>query len=292
MPAAPRAHVPIDLRTKEMKKRILILLHQNDQDDNVARYVITYLSRFWEADGHEVIFTRGTGELIPADVVVVHVDLSVVPDEYLEFAGQYPAAVNANVGDIRKSTISRQTVKADDSYDGVVIVKSNLNYAGRPERRLAHSAAKQEQRVAKFRSSNDYLVFRSVREVPAIFFESDYFIIEKFLPEKNKGLFSVRFYQFLGDRESFFSMSSKHPIVNGSSCESAALIEPSDEIRLIRQQLKMDYGKLDYVIRDGKVVLLDVNKTTGYWRTNERNRSLDLESIYRDRAQGIYSYLS
>ncbi len=28
----------------------------------------------------------------------------------------------------------------------------------------------------------------------------------------------------------------------------------------------MDYGKIDYVVHDGKVVILDVNKTTARWR--------------------------
>ena len=70
---------------------------------------------------------------MPADLVLLHVNLSVVPDEYLELASRYPIVVNGKAKDIRKSTYSTLRVTRDDPYAGPVIVKSNLNYAGVPE---------------------------------------------------------------------------------------------------------------------------------------------------------------
>jgi hypothetical protein len=73
-------------------------------------------------------------KLAPADILLIHVDLSVVPDEYLEFASRYPIALNKAAKDIRKSLISLNLVRAGDSYSGKVIVKTDLNYGGSPER--------------------------------------------------------------------------------------------------------------------------------------------------------------
>jgi hypothetical protein len=39
------------------------------------------------------------------------------------------------------------------------------------------------------------------------------------------------------------------------------LPSPPDAIRRLRRRLGIDDGKLDYVMRDGETVLLDVNRT-------------------------------
>ncbi len=39
------------------------------------------------------------------------------------------------------------------------------------------------------------------------------------------------------------------------------LASTPDAIRGLRRRLGIDYGKLDYVVHDGEVVLLDVNRT-------------------------------
>jgi hypothetical protein len=88
------------------RKRIAVLFHECQSEERLPLYAIHYLAGFWRADGLEVLYLFGAREHVPADILVVHVDLSVVPDEYLEFAGRYPAAINATVKDIRKSTFS------------------------------------------------------------------------------------------------------------------------------------------------------------------------------------------
>ena len=117
-----------------MKKTIAVLFHESRRDRGPRDYAIGALARFWRRDGHRVVFLYGVEKFVPADLVVVHVDLSVVPQEYLDFAARYPAAVNGGVRDVRKSSFSRNRLAAEDSWDGRVIVKSNLNYAGIPER--------------------------------------------------------------------------------------------------------------------------------------------------------------
>ena len=41
------------------------------------------------------------------------------------------------------------------------------------------------------------------------------------------------------------------------------IVEPHPEVLEIRRTLGFDYGKFDYVLHDGRVVLLDINKTPG-----------------------------
>ena len=120
-------------------KRIAILFHENARGRDPRDYAIHSLASFWEEDGHRVTLLYGVKKFVSADVVIVHVDLSVVPQEYLDFAARYPAALNGRVGDVRKSSFSANLVDAANPYAGPVIVKSNLNYAGIPERLIAAS---------------------------------------------------------------------------------------------------------------------------------------------------------
>ena len=71
---------------------------------------------------------------MPADLILVHVDLSVVPEKYLAFASRYSIVLNGRLPDIRKSVVSTNLVGMRDSWTGPVIAKSDLNYGGRPER--------------------------------------------------------------------------------------------------------------------------------------------------------------
>ena len=91
----------------------------------------------WREDGHTVIYLFGTRRLIPADLIFVHVNLSVVPDAYLEFASRYPIVINGRIRDIRKSTTEPAATRR--SLGRPVIVKSDLNHGGEPERTLRHS---------------------------------------------------------------------------------------------------------------------------------------------------------
>jgi hypothetical protein len=77
-------------------------------------------------------------------------------------------------------------------------------------------------------------------------------------------------------------------IVNDRTQISSETVEPHPEIIELRREMKFDYGKFDYVIHSGKVVLLDTNKTTGASAVH----TPELEAMRRHRADGIYSYFS
>jgi hypothetical protein len=204
--------------------------------------VITYFADIWREEGNEVIFLFGTKKFVPADLIIVHVNLSVVPDGYLEFARRYPIVLNGEIKDIRKSTFSKNLIRSVDSYEGKVIVKSNLNFAGRPERKLLYSSYLKRflrlllswfyckaTRTPYFKSCRDYRLYDHHRLVPHGYFKNPNLVVERFLPEMENGFYVVRNFHFLGDRMTCNKLVSNHPIVKGYTHMKNEKIEPHPE---------------------------------------------------------------
>ena len=281
------------------RRTIAILFHENQHKRRLSSYAVKFLADFWRQDGNRVLYLFGVRKFVPADLLLIHVDLSVVPEEYLEFASRYPIALNRRVKDVRKSVISTNLVKRGDAYSGRVIVKSDLNYGGHPEwtlqgppslwrRLLPISSTRNTAQDSGSRTPIEYRIYGSLAEVPTADFERADRVIEKFLPEREKTFFVVRHYQFLGDRSTCTRLFSMHPIVKDHTVVRIEDVDPHPEIVHARERLNFDYGKLDYVVHEGRPVLLDANKTTGADRTVSRH----LNARRRHRADGIYSYFS
>jgi hypothetical protein len=294
MPALEECGEPMARR-----RRIALLFHEADREFDLGIYLVTVFAEMWREAGHDVVFCFGTDDFVPADVAVLHVDLSVVPEAYLELAARYPVAVNGQVRDIRKSTLSAHRLRRGDDWDGPVIVKSDLNAAGDPERRrgvgplpprsawrraLAVGLERTGRRLPRFSRSLDYRVFERLTDVPRACFDDPALLVEKFLPEREGGLHHVRLYHFLGDRWSCTRMAARHPIVCGKTHVSSEEVEPHPEIVALRHALGFDFGKLDYVVHDGKPVLLDANKTVA---SGNLARTPERLARWRRRAAGI-----
>lgn len=267
------------------KKKIAILFHGKENPANVKDYLITYYAQIWVDRGDEVIFIFGTERYVPADLIIVHVDLSVVPEEYLQFAAEYPMAINGKVKDIRKSIISPNLVTGASAYQGKVIVKSDFNYAGLPETRLcpeyAHSAAR------LFRSPHGYQVFNSYSAIPNELLKTDGIVVEKFMPECEHGLYHVRFYNFLGSRGNSMRLASRRPVVHINEAVAIEAIPVDPRLDDLRKKLNFDYGKFDYVVIDGEIILFDTNKTTGFIGKTDDPK---IREMRWQRAMGIYDY--
>jgi len=270
-------------------RHIAILIHENEDEHSLRRYAIATLMEFWLEDGHRVTVLRGTGHTVDADLLVVHVDLSVVPRSYLEFASQYPITVNSRVGDIRKSAFAINQVTADDPYDGAVIIKSDLNCMGNPEARLLGLRLNGGNgQSVPYRAG--FRMLPHVRDVPPRIFRRRDLVVQKFEPEMDGPLFCVRNMHCLGNHLSFVRLKSRSPVVKSTNClPGIEPVEPEPELIALRQRLHLDYGKLDYVKRGGEVILLDINKTIGAGRMGETPQ---MRTMRRARANGLYDYFS
>ena len=262
---------------------MVILFHERQGPDRAPFYAIHHLSEIWRADGLDVVYVLGAGEFVPADLAIVHVDLSVVPEEYLDLARRYPIAWNAELKDIRKSSFSTLRVTRDSDYSGPVIAKSNLNYAGVPERLLDGASDD-----APFRASTDYRVYESLPEVPGELFDQPDVIVEKFLPEVEDGRFHVRTVEFVGDRHTSLRATADYHVVSDATQLEAEPVDAPSELFELRRRLRLDYGKFDYVVHGSTVSVLDVNKTVG---ASVRMPSGELAALRRHRADGIYGCL-
>lgn len=231
-------------------KRVAILTHPGLPFDD--RYYLKAVAELWREDGLEVVVARGPAELVDADVAIPHLSLTTLPADYLDALRRYPRALNARVVDISKRRYSRLAV--DRGFDGPVIVKANRNARGTPEARLDPS-----------QPVYSHEVFESAAELSEEIWASPHLIVERFEPELEGGLFWLRTWEFLGDREQGFRYSSEHPVARASSLTfREPLSSVPDELRALRAELGFDYGSFDYGLAEGRVFVYDVNWTPGF----------------------------
>ena len=253
------------------------------------------LAEVWRKAGVDVIFLFGVDRFVPADLAILHVDRSLVPEEYVEFARRYPVSLNDRVADIRKQTISTLRITADASYSGPVIVKTDLNAAGRPEKRLGRSFRRRllARAIPMLRGIEKekeelYNVFSSIDQVPMEIWEDSGQIVERFFPERKGGGFYVRTMECLGDFCKTIHLCSPDPIVGWNNSVAYELIENDPKIVRYRQKIGLDFGKIDYVVHEGRPIILDLNKTTGSGSAHE---GFELGTWYREQAAGLGFYL-
>jgi hypothetical protein len=252
-------------------RHILIVTHEHDEFAD-TNYIMRGFCEAWRESGLKVTVLRGLGKRVEADLAILHVDLTVVPKEYLEFMRQYPVAINAGVGDISKRRISRSVVSRGDGYDGPVIVKTNLNYGGGREAEVAQTTSLVRKYIRAVRRRLpwswraeigvwDYPIFDSVAQVPRAVWHNRDLVVERFLPERREGFYCMRSWTFLGEAEKNTLMYANQPIIKSRVAVRKEDVEVPDELRRMRRELGFDYGKFDYAIVDGRVILYDANKT-------------------------------
>ena len=86
--------------------------------------------------------------------------------------------------------------------------------------------------------------------------------MEPFLPERQDDLYCLRTWMFFGAREKAAISFSTSPVVKRANTIRAEFVPDVPEvIREARRRLGFDYGKFDFVIHQGRPVLLDANST-------------------------------
>jgi hypothetical protein len=262
-------------------KRIVILFSADTGKNELGRYGVLRYAKTWVDDGHDVQILMGASRHVPADVAILHIDVSRIPEAYLNFALRYPVVLNRHITDIRKSTISKNLVRLGDGYQGPVIVKSDLNHAGIPE----DNAALRRRRL--FDAPNQYPVFPSAAAVPTQYWSDPAVVVERFLAERDGESYCVRLYSFIGDHGTCLRFRGPNPVVEPNLDTPPEIIAPDPAILAMRRELNIDFGQFDYVMHEDRAVLLDVNRTVGRGSTTP-SAELDAQRVHR--ARGLYKY--
>ncbi len=253
--------------------RIAVITHEYDRFQKRRGLLLRQDSPYMLFDilaelkrrGHAVLILRGPEQRADADIAVLHVDATVTPDEYIEVARSFPFCLNIGASDISKRRLGGAVLRAGDEWPGPVIVKSNLNHWGTPEEHL-NRQARRAGKLAPFPDAavfDRYEIHPSIADVPAERLERPDLVVEKFLPEVEQDGFAARFWVFCGERERCTRYVSPQRLVKGDDTIRRETVPVPDELRALRRELGFDYGKFDFVMHEGRAVLLDANKTPG-----------------------------
>lgn len=265
--------------------RLVVIHHDLTDLARQDRHLVHRLTPYWQARGVEVIHVAGTRSLPPADVALLHVDLSVVPRRFSEAAATYPLALNARLNDIRKSRLPGRShvVRNARETNGPVMVKTDFNCAAVPEHELWKRGTRVlpwRERLALYRTgrralATDYALHADAREIPSGLWRDRRHVVERFLPEMDGPHYVLRWAFFLGSSVMGLIGRGAEPVVRASA--TVRPVEPMPEVHpevlRYREMIGLDYGKIDYVIHEGRPVILDVNKTIG--GTTSSNPNLD-----------------
>jgi len=275
--------------------RVAVLLHPAQTLDG---YLLGYLARRWVEEGIEVLELRDPAEHRDADLAIVHVDLTRVPAGFAPWSRRFPRALNAGVRDVSKRAISRHLVGPEDGTTGPVIVKSNLNYGGRPERALARAARGRGllRRIARaLRRRREpavdpraYPVYESALRVPARVWRDPELVVERFLPERDGGFYCARKHWVFGDRVLCWRARGTEPVVKAAVVVDRSVIPASPAVEAFRREIGLDFGKIDFTLPAGEPAILDVNPTPGCGR---RGLPKGLPPLVEHLAPGIHDLL-
>lgn len=264
--------------------RLLVLHHDRANLGRQSTHYIFALGRLLQRQGVEVVHHSGLVNLPGADVVLLHVDLSVVPDRFVRAVRDHPRVWNRNCLDIRKRCLPDRNLVVAKGADhrGPVIVKTDLNCGGGPERdffrRLKWTWDLRELRLG-FRASRGpegktYPIYQDMASVPEHVWKDASRVVEKFVPEREGDAYVARWAYFFGDNETAFRSTSRDPVVRWQEGQSETLLPVPVAISDYRRRIGLDYGKIDYVEHEGRQCVLDVNKTIGGSSSDESESEL------------------
>jgi hypothetical protein len=268
--------------------RIAILHHARAREYARKRDYTTWeLADIWREQGREVeaVFGVDNDLLAGFDVVIQHVDLTVVPLEYRYEGTGSQVVINARCYDISKNVVADLGIRSPDERDGPVIVKTALNHGGRPEadaraasrivrgiRRLVRRTPLR-YRFAVDLDPHNYPIFETTREVPRSVWSNPSLVVERFMPEREGDAYAMRWCLFLGDRATCFRFVSEKPIVKVTKSTMRPAPVP-DDVAAMRERVGLDFGRFDFVVHDGKSHVLDVTRTP-CWSHPDRRKAAE-----------------
>lgn len=252
---------------------LIVITHEYDRfvvsenPDKPPRspYLLYDVLRHLTDMGHKCRIAQGPRP-IPGDVALLHVDATIVDDDYLALGPHYPRTINFGTGDISKRKISRLLVVRDGGWTGPVLVKSNYNNNGLLEQMHNRRAARIGRPLPhpEVTKGPPYQLFESTEDVPDEFWSDDSMVVERFVPEKDpEGGYALRTWVFMGPRERCTRVVTAGPISKAADVLRYGPVDVPPQLRAERERLNFDFGKFDFVIHDGEPILLDANRTPG-----------------------------
>ncbi len=229
--------------------------------------MVNLLSEEWRKLGLRV--TVATEGRLTGDLGIVNFDRTKVDPSDMPMNPLGRPLLNEGFLDISKRRISRHLVQRGDGYQGPVIVKTDLNHFGRPERDsgqpgLRARLGKALSRVlARRLPRGAYPIYARPELVPGWVWRDPSLVVERFLCEREGDLYVLRMWVFFGSGEYTLKFFSRRPVVKFAEVVRHEFTEEPvpQELRAFRRLLKADFGKFDFTMRDGRAHLLDANKT-------------------------------
>lgn len=257
--------------------RRVALLVLPEQD--VRLYVLGHLAARWRAAGVEVVTLDDPAHHVDADLAVLHVDLTYVPAAWRAWSQRFPRTVNGHAVDAAKSKTSTLRVLRDSTWDGPVIVKTDLNYGGVPELQLARARlradaeglrpiarARARRAARRLRAPADpaaYAVHDHRDDVPAAVWDDPTWVVERFAPERSGDGYVLHKAWFFGDRSLTWRAFADRPLVKGRWIRRREIVPTDTRIDRWRREHGLDFGKVEYVHVGGRPEPVDLNPTPG-----------------------------
>lgn len=278
-----------------MNQKIGILLHQKDQSFENKSLMIWYIADFWQEMGFEIDILKGVPQDERSyDLLIAHINHTKVPTEYIDYLATQNNVLNLNVTDISKRNISKHLVEIDSGYTGPVIVKTDDNCAGLPESYLNRKKTKISNRLYNYLGyefirrldPSNYQVYDSIGDVPRRIWKNKKMVVERFIPERVDDFYCIRVCHVLGDVLLNNRVCSNSKVIKGENITHVEKMDVPKDLHEMIREMGFDYGKLDYVVHDGKVSILDANKTPGTVGEEELNKK-----VAGKLAEGIYTFV-
>lgn len=257
--------------------KLVVLAHRHDT--LAANYMPTLLAPLWRRDGLEVEFVQGTDRFVPADAAMLHVDMTDVPAAYVKLAARYPLVINGAFTDIAKRGFSDRRVRWPWAPRGPVIVKTDRNHGGVPERlKAVHGIARRLAQIGdrlpwwvsgRF-DGHDYPIYESPSSVPLAAWLHPRLLVERLVNERRGDLYVSRRWYFLGTRDVSVVYATPDPRPGTAANIDRDYTQPiPDALRAWRRRFALGFGKIDYAIVEGRAVVYDINRTPNIRRWDE-----------------------
>ena len=253
--------------------RLVIVTHQFDvfayrttTNTRVrSPYLLFDVLHHLEELGHTWVVSRGPRPP-SGDVALLHVDATIVAEEYLAVASRYAGTINFGCRDISKRTVSRSLLAKGDDWEGKVIVKGNLNAGGFMEVNHNEIAVRFgfPPPHPEATRSPPYQVHERLNDVPDEVWSDATLVVEKFIPEPDAdGGYALHTWVFMGSSERCTRLITSDHISKAGDVLRYEPVEVPAQLRAERERLGFDFGKFDFVMHDGQPMLLDANRTPG-----------------------------